>query len=148
MTICAKHMFYYRKALAPGTPFLTPWWSLSRSPYPLPTHQLFIMDTPLIQFLHPPLKGVLSSPNPKGHRLLPVDTEEAIKDFYLSDNISRVMPGKKDFLSVVGADGKREHKQKRLVLCNLREAYREFKECNPDKKIGSSFHNCAQRSVF
>ena len=81
-------------------------------------------------------KGVLSSPNPKGHRLLPVDTEEAVKDFYLSDNISRVMPGKKDFLSVVGADGKREHKQKRLVLCNLREAYREFKECNPDKKIG------------
>ena len=61
-------------------------------------------------------KGVLSSPNPKGHRLLSVDTEEAVKDFYLSDNISRVMPSKKDFLSVVGADGKREHKQKRLVL--------------------------------
>eukprot|EP00731_Ephydatia_muelleri_P027627 Em0019g500a len=80
------------RTLAPGTPFLTPWWSLSRSPYSLPTHQLFIMDTPLIQFLHPPLKGVLSSPNPKGHRLLPVDTEEAVKDFYLSDNISCVMP--------------------------------------------------------
>ena len=62
--------------------------------------------------------------------MLPLETEEAVKAFYLSDNISHVMPGKKDFLSVVGADGKREHRQKRLVLCNLRE------ECHPDKKIG------------
>ena len=43
--------------------------------------------------------------------------------------------GDKGF-SVVDADGKREHKQKRLVLlCNLREAYTDFKECHPDKKI-------------
>ena len=47
--------------------------------------------------------------------MLPLEAEEAVKAFYLSDNISRVMPGKKDFLSVVGADGKREHRQKRLV---------------------------------
>ena len=45
--------------------------------------------------------------------MLPVDTEEAVKNFYLSDNISRVMPGKKDFLSIVGADGQREHKKKK-----------------------------------
>lgn len=46
------------------------------------------------------------------------------------------MPGKKDFLSVVGSDGKRVHIQKRLVLCNLREAYCEFKTQHPNTKIG------------
>ena len=75
-------------------------------------------------------KGVLSSPNPSEDHGVNVAFEEVNK-FYLSDEISRVMPGKKDFVSVRGADGKRVHKQKRLLMCNLREAYREFKECNP-----------------
>eukprot|EP00731_Ephydatia_muelleri_P026535 Em0018g635a len=78
-------------------------------------------------------KGVLSSPNPSEDHGVNVAFEEVNK-FYLSDEISRVMPGKKDFVSVRGADGKRVHKQKRLLMCNLREAYREFKECNPALK--------------
>lgn len=79
-------------------------------------------------------KGIMSSPNPKSGRTLPAHTEEEITDFYLSDDISRVMPGKKDFISVVPVQGgKRVHQQKRLLLCNLREA---FKECHPDLKIG------------
>lgn len=53
-------------------------------------------------------KGILSSPNPKGGMTLPVRTEE-VKNFYLCDDISRIMPGKKDFVSVLGADGKRVH---------------------------------------
>eukprot|EP00731_Ephydatia_muelleri_P034712 Em0073g9a len=81
-------------------------------------------------------KGILSSPNPKGGRALPVEIEEEVHTFFWSDSISRTMPGKKDFLSVKGADGKRVHRQKRLVLCNLKEAYREFKLCHPDMKIG------------
>ena len=48
-----------------------------------------------------------------------------------------VMPGKKDFVSVK-KEGKRQHIQKRLVLSNLREVYREFKESYPDRKIGFS----------
>ena len=70
----------------------------------------------------------------KRHRSLPVDTEEAV---YLTTLalVCRRGEGDKGF-SVVDADGKREHKQKRLVLsCNLREANREFKECHPDRKI-------------
>ncbi|KAL5477704.1 hypothetical protein EMCRGX_G024538 [Ephydatia muelleri] len=82
-------------------------------------------------------KGVLSSPNPSEDHGVNVAFEEMNK-FYLSDEISRVMPGKKDFVSVRGADGKRVHKQKRLLMCNLREAYREFKECNPALKVGFS----------
>ncbi|KAL5515128.1 hypothetical protein EMCRGX_G000252 [Ephydatia muelleri] len=81
-------------------------------------------------------KGILSSPNPEGGRALPVEIEEEVHTFFWSDSISRTMPGKKDFLSVKGADGKRVHRQKRLVLCNLKEAYREFKLCHPDMKIG------------
>ncbi|KAL5480015.1 hypothetical protein EMCRGX_G023629 [Ephydatia muelleri] len=77
-------------------------------------------------------KGVLSSPNPSEDHGVNVAFEEVNK-FYLSDDISRVMPGKKDFVSVRGADGKRVH---RLLMCNLREAYREFKECNPALKVG------------
>eukprot|EP00731_Ephydatia_muelleri_P014605 Em0008g325a len=54
----------------------------------------------------------------------------------LKDN--RVMPGKKDFLSVRNDTGEKEHRQKRLVLCNLTEAYRRFKALHPDIKVGFS----------
>ena len=47
------------------------------------------------------------------------------------------MPGKKDFVSVK-QEGTRVHIQKRLVLSNLREVYRAFKDAYPDKKIGFS----------
>ena len=45
------------------------------------------------------------------------------------------MPGKKDFLSVRNETGEKEHCQKRLVLCNLTEAYRQFKTLHPDIKV-------------
>ena len=51
-----------------------------------------------------------------------------------SDDISRVMPGKKEFVSMKKA-GKRRHIQSR-VLCNLREVYHEFKERFSDCKVG------------
>ena len=48
--------------------------------------------------------------------------------------ISRVMPGKKDFVPVT-ADGEKSHKQKRVILCNLKEAFVAFKEEHPDENI-------------
>jgi len=42
--------------------------------------------------------------------------------FYESDEISRVKPGKKDFVSVK-IEGKRVHIQKWFFLNNLREVY-------------------------
>ena len=83
-------------------------------------------------------KGILSSLNPKGGMTLPVRTQEEVKNFYLSDDISRMMPGKNDFVSVLGADGKRVHQQKRLLLCNLREAYSEFKVRHDGLQVGFS----------
>ena len=83
--------------------------------------------------------GILSSPNPKPRgRILSPTIAEKVSHFYLSDNVSRVMPGKKDSLSVLGEDGKRVHKQKRLLLCNLLEAYNTFKANHPECKIGFS----------
>ena len=67
-------------------------------------------------------KGVLSTPNPKKGKSLPVHVKDIAKEFYYSDTVSRVMPGKKDFLSVM-ENGERKHIQKRLVLNNLKEDY-------------------------
>ena len=83
-------------------------------------------------------KGVLSSPNPKHGKHLLQHTEEMIHSFYCSDDVSRMMPGRKDYVSVLKADGKREHLQKRLVLCNLKEVYEQFKTLHPETKVGFS----------
>ena len=77
--------------------------------------------------------------NPKPGKVLDPETEDKVVNFYRSDQVSRVMPGKKDFVSVRSkSNGKREHVQKRLILCNLKEAYRLFKDMNPGVKIGFS----------
>ena len=65
---------------------------------------------------------------------------QAVLDFYESDVNSRQLPGKKDFVSVK-IDGKREQKQKKLLLANISELYELFKKDNEDKpdfKIGRS----------
>ena len=82
-------------------------------------------------------KGILSLPDPVRRPSLLQETVDIVCAFYESDDISRVMPGKKDFVSVK-KEGKRQHIQKRLVLSNLKEVYHEFKERFPDKKIGFS----------
>ena len=80
-------------------------------------------------------KGILSSPNAKAGKSLPESTVQLVKKFNCHDDISRVMPGKKDFLLVRNKTGEKEHHQKRLVLCNLTEAY---KTLHPDIKVGFS----------
>ena len=60
-------------------------------------------------------------PDPSCEPSLPPETVIDVCSFYESDNISRVMPGKKDFVSV--KERKREYIQKRLVLSNLRGVY-------------------------
>ena len=47
------------------------------------------------------------------------------------------MPGKKDYVSVRTEEG-RVHVQKRLILCNLRELYKMFKDSYPEERIGFS----------
>ena len=82
-------------------------------------------------------KGILAEPNPKKGRRLDSDIVNKVKEFYLSEEISRTMPGKKDTVSV-SVNGERKSLQKHLILCNLTEAYAKFKEKYPEMKIGFS----------
>ena len=43
--------------------------------------------------------------------------------------------GKKDFVTVKNSDGAKEHHQKKLILCNIREAYLQYKSTFPDDKL-------------
>ena len=82
-------------------------------------------------------KGILSTPNPKPGHVLPAETTDLVRNFYECDEVSRMMPGRKDYVSVKQAD-ERVQVQKRLVLSNLKEVYQVFKEKYPDKPIGFS----------
>jgi hypothetical protein len=57
-------------------------------------------------------------------KALPPATAEMVKQFYISDEINRMMPGAKDCVSVNLED---IHVQKQLILYNLKEAkYQAF----------------------
>lgn len=82
--------------------------------------------------------GFGSSPNPRPSRTLPQSVIIKVINFYISDEISRILPGKKDYVTIRDNNGIKHQVQKRLILCNLKEAYVEFKTQNPDEKIGFS----------
>ena len=65
------------------------------------------------------------------------DEIQKVQDFYVRDDISRMLPGKKDYVSVKLADGKREHRQKRLLLFKIGEVHELFKE-ESNVQIGKS----------
>ena len=82
--------------------------------------------------------GILADPKVKVGRPLPKEIEERVINFYQDEQHSRLLPGKKDFKSVKGPDGKRQHVQKRLLLMNLNELYETYKAKHPKDKIGLS----------
>ena len=49
-----------------------------------------------------------------------------VEQFYCDDEFSRLMPDKKDFVSI----GKNKHEQKRLALCNLKHEQKCLILCN------------------
>lgn len=83
-------------------------------------------------------KGFLVSPDQRPGKSLPPETCAAVRDFYASDENSRIMPGKKDCISVKDNEGKKTTVQKRLVLSNLSELYHSFTERFPNLQIGFS----------
>ena len=82
-------------------------------------------------------KRILSTPNPKPGQVLATETTDLVQSFYEYDEVSRMLPGKKDFVSVK-QEGKQVHVQKRLILSNLKEVYQLFKEKFPTDSIGFS----------
>lgn len=79
-------------------------------------------------------KGIMALPDPQHGNFLPKEVEESVKHFYEDDEYSRLLPGSKDYVSVA----RNIYKQKRLILCNLRELYQAYKEKFPHHKIGLS----------
>lgn len=65
------------------------------------------------------------------------DEIQMVQNFYVRDDISRMLPGKKDYVSVKLPDGKRGHRQKRLLLFKIGEAHELFKE-ESNVQIGKS----------
>ena len=64
-------------------------------------------------------KGILADSNPKSHPSLEKEVIDAVTKFYELDENSRMMPGKKDYVSVK-VNNERVHMQRRLLLINLR----------------------------
>ena len=71
-----------------------------------------------------------------GNRGLSHQTTELVKSFY-NDLVSRQAAGKKDFVTV-RQDNKKEHLQKRHLLCSLQETFAIFVKDNPTVKISLS----------
>ena len=65
-------------------------------------------------------KGILSTPDPKPGKSLNDSVTEKVNNFYNSDDVSRVMLGKKDFVSLKTDHNTHDHVQKRLILSNLK----------------------------
>lgn len=82
-------------------------------------------------------QGILPTVVPVRGKPLSDDTVRLIQDFYHEDDISRVMPGAKDFVSV-REGGSRIQKQRRLLLLNLNELHNQFNARHPEIKVGLS----------
>lgn len=58
---------------------------------------------------------------------------EEVLQFYCSDDINKLMAGKKDHITI-RESGEKKQIQKRVILCNFKEAYCDYKEYKPDLK--------------
>lgn len=82
--------------------------------------------------------GYAACPNSKkGRPSLSHGTVDLIRQFYESSEYSRIMPGKKDCISV-SVNGKKEMVQKILLLCDLKELHAKFCTKYPDTLISRS----------
>ena len=89
--------------------------------------------------------GILATPNPKLGHHINHKTALQVCQFYENDEVSRLVPGKKDFVSVK-QDEQRVQVQKRLVLSNLKELYQLFKDNFP--WVSLNLQNLDQNTVF
>ena len=92
--------------------------------------------------------GPGSTPGLKAGHRIPHEVVSKVIEFYIAQDVSREMPGKKDCITV--REGRTKTvKQKRLLLSNLREAFVQFKQNNPDFAIGfSTFATLCPREVI
>lgn len=73
-------------------------------------------------------------PLPKKGKTIPDEIISNVINFFEDDEVGRLCLGAKDYVSVKTGDG-RDHRQKRLILGNLKEIYKLFKEKYPSYRI-------------
>lgn len=81
--------------------------------------------------------GLLCVPRSKIGHGLSEDLVNSVAKFYDDDDVSRIMPGQRDYVSVV-TDGVRQVKQKRLLTMSLRESYVHFLKTHKDVDLSFS----------
>ncbi|KAK3909523.1 DNA-directed RNA polymerase subunit beta [Frankliniella fusca] len=81
--------------------------------------------------------GILCTPTPKQGKRLSDETEKKVIATYEDDMHGRLMPGKRDYKSVI-IDGKRVQVQKRLLLLTIKELHQLFLEEFPTFQISLS----------
>lgn len=83
-------------------------------------------------------RGILAEPADKKGRCLAQTTIDRVREFFESDEFSRMCPGIKECVAIRNEKGEKVSKQKRLLLTNIREMYVEYKHRYPEDKIGFS----------
>lgn len=73
------------------------------------------------------LHGILSKPKYMSGKTLSEEVVARVREFYESDEFSRMCPGIKDCVTIRDS-GKKERVQKRLLLCNLNELHTAYKD--------------------
>ena len=79
------------------------------------------------------VKGILAKPAQKQGKMISQNTIDLVLSMYEDDEVICQILHKKN-VSIAN----RVHKQKRIVLCNLREIYAAFKEKYPNVMLGFS----------
>jgi hypothetical protein len=81
--------------------------------------------------------GILYEPGAKLGKKLPLETVSTVISFYLRDDVSRPLPGRKDVVSV-RENGQRVVKRKRLVLGTLGSLFSLYDAENPSHRVSLS----------
>ena len=80
--------------------------------------------------------GIIVMPNRVEGKKIVQEMIDSVLKVYCDDEFSRILPGKKDFVSV----SKNQHMPKCPIICNLKEFYAACKENNTTSKK-SAFQN-------
>lgn len=97
-------------------------WSVQKIADTFETNKYIASQAKVLAAQH----GVMAVPeNKSGNPLDPAIKNEVLQ-FYDDDDISRPMPGQRDYVSVKKDNGKRQQVQKRLLLSSLRETFNRY----------------------
>jgi len=84
--------------------------------------------------------GPFSEPerSTSGHYHIPASIKALIREFYLSAECSRILPGQRDTILVKTPSGDKLRVEKRQMLMSLSDFFAEFKNHHPEAKVSMS----------